>query len=119
MRRWIVLLLLAIFPLQLSIAAAAAYCAQESTKPAANHFGHHEHHGVSQSDNAVGNDDGQLTVGSDADCAFCQLSCSHFIPVDASSPSMPDASMGLEIFSLFVPSRDPEPRERPKWLAPA
>ena len=43
MRRWLLIALLFVLPLQMVWAAAAPYCAHEAKLSATKHFGHHEH----------------------------------------------------------------------------
>jgi len=70
MKRYLVMLLLVLLPLQFSWAAAGAYCAHEEA--AAPHFGHHVH----KHDKA--NDDIKheaKKVQADTDCDYC-----HHVP---------------------------------------
>jgi hypothetical protein len=77
MRRWLVVLLLVLMPLQMSWAAAASYCEHE-IGAGADHFGHHDlaAHGHGHGDGGAVPDD---AVSSDAatspapttDCGHC------------------------------------------------
>lgn len=123
--RWIALWLAMVVPVQLSWAAAAAYCGHESGMRA-SHFGHHEHrhHGmpVSQHDDDEGGLHSQTHKSVeppsgivDDDCAHCQAGISKLVPT---------AQMKLLECSQAAP-REPEilawaehisdPLERPNW----
>ncbi|WP_436264886.1 cation efflux protein, CzcI family [Pseudoduganella sp. LjRoot289] len=83
MRRLLLILLLAVLPLQYAWSAAAAYCGHEQGK--SQHFGHHAHHhnmqaepghaGDAADDSAGGNDNGHGKPAGKAevhaDCAVC------------------------------------------------
>ena len=73
MRRWLILFLVFVLPLQLSWAAAGIACAHE-TGPAADHFGHHVHQhqdsGKSVEHGKSVADKGQA----DTDCPYCHVS---------------------------------------------
>lgn len=71
-RRIVVVFFLILLPLQLTWAAAAAYCAHEPSTAAADHFGHHEHQHVAGSASAFKM--GDSTAG-DLDCNACHFGC--------------------------------------------
>lgn len=111
MRRFLIIFLLMILPLQGAWAAAAGYC-QHETGAAAKHLGHHEHkHETKKTDPAKG------TSVVDNDCAVCHLGAAGMIPISA-LPSLPDkpqaerVSSHASLFSL-IPADRPE---RPKWV---
>lgn len=67
MKRWLLILLMWVLPLQLTFAAVSPYCAHEQGV-AAQHFGHHDHQHQAvdgQDDDASG-----LAAG-DPDCDYC------------------------------------------------
>lgn len=67
-------------PLQATWAAAAAYCAHESSPASAKHIGHHEHvHKASAGDSSKTG--GFVKVGDmDPDCDYCHLSVTQWLP---------------------------------------
>lgn len=90
MRRWLLIFLLALLPLQLSWAAASAYCQHErDTQP--EHWGHHENEGrgTDRSHSGEGAQKNSSTqpnavVG---DCAVCHAGWAQH--ADASTASAP------------------------------
>lgn len=93
MRRWFVIFLLALLPLQLSWAAASAYCQHErDAQP--QHWGHHESEtrGTDRSHSGEGAQKNTSTqpnavVG---DCAVCHAGWAQH--ADASGEPVPDAA---------------------------
>lgn len=80
MRRWLLIALLFVLPLQMVWAAAAPYCAHEAKSSATKHFGHHEHeHQGTGSPLADAQGDASATAG-DVDCGSCQLSAGATLP---------------------------------------
>jgi hypothetical protein len=81
MRRWLLILLIAVLPLQFSWAAAASYCEHEEVQAGMAHFGHHQHqhHEAGCGDSAHGADHGhdqaakKSPLDIDSDCSFCHL----------------------------------------------
>jgi len=104
---------MALFPLQLAFAAAAAYCAHPSDHPP-KHFGHHEHFAFGQADNA-GDDDGPMKISDEAECELGHLGCVHFLSIAPWSAAVCDGGIVLAFLSVDASSYDPEPWERPKW----
>lgn len=107
--RLLVIALFVLLPLQSIWAAAAPYCAHETTTQAATHFGHHEHQHVGAAA------DSDAPGGYHADCDACHLGMSAPLP----SPGLrmappPCASLHADPASGFrshVPSV-PEPPDR-------
>ena len=122
MRRWILILLLAVLPLQFAQAAAAAYCAHEKTVTK-QHVGHHEHEHHEAAGDAAGStgaDTGEKQPGAaDPDCEYCHLSSAQ--PLGSVVPSLtdnrdhPTAHGPTRAFA----SHDGEDVERPKWFTAA
>jgi Ca2+/Na+ antiporter len=119
MRRWLLILLIALLPLQFTWAATAAYCQHER---AANtqHIGHHEHEHKERAEQSAVKDKSQesSTLGSkasDSDCGYCHLSTVK--PVVMAAPKLSEAS-GLEPLIVMVvrlQTREPDRLERPNW----
>ena len=113
MRRWLLLLLLAVLPLQFASAAAASYCAHEAG--VAKHFGHHEHQHEKGSQEA-GSQAGSA-LGGDADCGYCHLGAAHpLLQSFVSSASRLQVAPAAGPLPSFG-SRDPDSLERPNWAA--
>lgn len=115
MRRFLVLLMLCLLPLQISWAAVAEYCGHEQGK-AAHHFGHHdEEHKVSPDNPNGGKQPGQSGMGHD----HCHLSGFQGIlstfTLTACNFSQPSLHCDDGPYSHLAPDRP----ERPKWFVPA
>jgi hypothetical protein len=84
MRRWLLIFVLALLPLQFSWAAVARYCGHEIGHDAAaassTHLGHHSHDHEAASGDPTPN-----AAEVDDDCASCHLGCAQPIPMDHSS----------------------------------
>lgn len=117
MRRWLIIVLLTLLPLQSSWAAAAAYCAHEQGV-AGQHFGHHEHrhHGAAvKTADAAGADARNALAAGDLDCASCHLSSTQPLvgtvsvsvvaPREKWAPVLPPWRGGIVILAI----------ERPNW----
>ena len=120
MRRFLLIVLMFVLPLQWSWAAAASLCGHEVAGPAAQHFGHHqhEHHGAEaghDADKAEGADKktGLGSLGADPDCGVCHgLGAAFLTAVDAQAPPW----IGADAFSRYqaaVPDRSPDTLLRP------
>lgn len=115
MRRWLLIVLLLVLPLQFAWAAGAPYCAHETAPAAAKHFGHHEHLHQGGGDAALADDDGgNEGLGTyHADCEACHLGASATLP----SPTVHIAAMpsGAVLAAAQLPYRShvPSGPERP------
>jgi len=113
MRRWPIILLLALLPLQLSWAAVSVYCQHESGA-AAQHFGHHEHQ--HHADETPKDDSGPKTLGAvDADCPVCHAGCATVLHASQVMPvlySAADMHVGEQALLASPPPTLPE---RPNW----
>ena len=99
MRRYLLILLLFLLPLQFSWAVAGTYCAHEET-PSAAHFGHHVHKHDKAEDGAKAE---SLKITADTDCDYC-----HHVPVSAMVPATPAlAHSGLAIHACLEMHRYP------------
>lgn len=125
MRRFLLIVLMLVLPLQWSWAAAASLCGHEGA-PAARHFGHHqhEHHGAAAGHDAgkgskAGKSEGadkKAGLGSlaaDPDCGVCHgLGAAFLAAVDAQAPPR----IGAYTFPRYqaaVPDRSPDTLLRP------
>ncbi|ODU57073.1 MAG: hypothetical protein ABT02_18465 [Comamonadaceae bacterium SCN 68-20] len=88
MRRLVLICMMLLLPIQWTWAAAAAYCAHESSA-AARHIGHHEH--VHKASAAEGSKKASIAAGAlDLDCDYCHLSAAQWLPAlhDVLPPAM-------------------------------
>ncbi len=77
MKRWLLILLMLVLPLQMSFAAVAPYCAHEEGA-AAQHVGHHSH--THQAADGQDQHQNQLP-GADLDCDYCHHAASAALPM--------------------------------------
>lgn len=113
MKRLLLLFLLALFPLQASWAAVAAYCQHEEGQ-AAEHFGHHDHkHEASNADKSEPL--GKAFAGLDLDCASCLGG--HIKPLMAEAVSLPTLSAPPPALPRSLPylSIAADLPEKPNW----
>lgn len=107
MRRWLLIALLFVLPLQTVWGAAARYCAHETNSSAA-HFGHHVHEHQDAQSQIAAADDGSGAVAVDLDCATCHLGYAATLPssevvVVAAAPGVPPSPDGLR-YQSHTPS---------------
>jgi hypothetical protein len=76
MRRWLLVALLFVLPLQSIWAAAVPYCAHEAKPGATAHFGHHEHEHQGATSALADAEEGTRASVGDVDCGICHLGAS-------------------------------------------
>jgi hypothetical protein len=113
MRRWLLIFLVVLLPMQLSWAAVASYCLHE-TGPAAQHLGHHEHQHKADAERT---DSGNpKAVGAiDADCGICHAGCAAVVFEPA---ALLQVAVSLDTGSarpVRISSPPPSLPERPNW----
>jgi hypothetical protein len=117
MRRWLLVFLMALLPLQLSWAAVAVYCQHEQAPARGGHFGHHahEHH---EADAAAGQDghadkvkNSPLTL--DDDCGTCHLGHAQTLLGDAPTLAAPALPPRVARQTALPASHIPALPERP------
>ncbi|OBV37011.1 cation efflux protein, CzcI family [Janthinobacterium psychrotolerans] len=118
MKKFFLLLLLFVLPLQMSWAAASAYCLHEEGK-AAQHLGHHSHQHKASADDEPQPDDAGKDLKAKAkphgDCNVCHGIGHAWLPPGATMPVFDSASLTIDsIFSLYV-SHIPDGPKRPDW----
>ena len=116
MRRFLVLLLLCLLPLQISWAAVANYCGHEQDKTA-QHIAHHddEHKAFSTQSNPDKQPE-KFNLGHD----HCHMSCFlGFLTEAAFHASVPSTQPSLRYDETAYPSLALDRPERPKWSVPA
>lgn len=120
MRRWLLILLLMVLPLQMVWGAAAPYCAHEPAAAGKRHFGHHEHKHAAASDRSAGAGEDVDGVGTvHTDCESCHLGCSATLPAVAVSIAAPAHDSLLEYRAPSWSSIIPRGPERPDRARPA
>jgi hypothetical protein len=117
MRRWLLLFMLVVLPMQFASAAGANYCKHETD--GSKHLGHHEHqHKGSGGKTALDSSGGEVQKGSglgDPDCEYCHLGAAHpFLQSFTASSAVPEQGPTMEP-TLSFGSRDPDALERPNW----
>ncbi|MFY7916691.1 MAG: cation efflux protein, CzcI family [Rubrivivax sp.] len=117
MRRWFLILLLAVLPLQFSWAAVATYCGHE-TGAQAKHLGHHEHQHTDQAgvDKDSAPADQSVPAGFDFDCGHCHGTGACVpVPMDGMAPlTLASHPLTLVVGRLHTVAQTPP--ERPQWL---
>lgn len=122
MKKFCLILLLFVLPLQLSWAAASAYCQHEEGK-AARHLGHHSHQHKADPQSDAGSPadaekhaaDKSSKGQSHSDCNVCHGIGHAWLP-PASGMALGDgASLGVAATSELYVSHIPDAPKRPDW----
>ena len=112
MKRWLLIFLLTVLPLQMSWAAITIYCQHEQSQDS-QHVGHHEHTHQKTAEDTQKNKS-LLTV--DADCGFCHLGGGVIFNMPSyGEPIFLHAEAVTLTHTDFAISIRPERPERPKW----
>ena len=113
MRRWLVVFMLLVLPLQFAWAAAAPYCAHEAASAAGKHPGHHQHVHQGSSDAAKAGDGGAGFGTNHSDCASCHAGAAAVLPLFAADLSRAPRDVLREQPPPRYRSHTPEGPERP------
>jgi len=113
MKKFFLLLLLFVLPLQMSWAAASAYCLHEEGK-AAQHLGHHSHQHKADADKQASADK-QAKGQPHSDCNVCHGIGHAWLPASASMPVFDTASNAIDTSSPLYISHIPDGPKRPDW----
>ncbi len=117
MRRWLLIFLMVLLPLQLSWAAVASYCEHESSGATTQHLGHHEHqHEIDAG--PVDSSNGKTTGTSgavDLDCGTCHAGgCAVMLqPLKVLMVKLPSKTHSEP--ALHLASQPASLPERPNW----
>ncbi|MDC8760742.1 hypothetical protein [Janthinobacterium fluminis] len=115
MKRIFLILLLLALPLQMSWAAASAYCLHEEGK-SAQHLGHHSHeHKAKAEKTPAKKDNGQPH----SDCNFCHGIGQATFPITAHLAVFSPGSSPVEASPIFYASHIPDGPKRPDWRSVA
>lgn len=112
MRRWLVLLLLIMLPLQANWAALSAYCQHEQDAQS-QHIGHHSHQ-----HRAVTAEDAQSVSGDQhrhADCSSCLVTTLTPLVKAVYLGLINPASLPSDLYASHPLFRPTTPPERPDW----
>ena len=108
MKRFFVILLMLILPLQFSFAAASAYCADEANV-AVEHYGHHAHDGEQLSPDP----DTTKKTPKNSECGACHLGCAK-LQTAILILGTPDSALPVEVAPLLSAAQhQPSPLQRP------
>jgi hypothetical protein len=118
MKRLILIFLLAILPFQLSWAALASYCQDESasqTLQTPQHFGHHDHAAQIKSASAKAGEKDKSDSTS-AECETCHLSCTKFfLPLPVTGTPVENRVLYTAQASPIYLCPVATPPEEPDW----
>lgn len=117
MRRWLLIFLVVLLPVQLSWAAVASYCQHESGT-AAQHLGHHEHQheaGAAPSNDGDPHSKSNAAGAVDVDCGTCHAgTCSAMVQsLNLMMVKLPSETHSAT--ALRLSSRPASLPERPNW----
>ena len=134
MRRWLLILLLVLLPIQSVWAEAAAYCQHEGQhegqyeNPRQNqradggtsHWGHHEHaHQHSDAAQAPADDPSSPLASVDVDCNVCHAGGAVPFPAWQRAPSVSWVSAVQPHRTPALATRALAPPDKPNWAAAA
>jgi hypothetical protein len=117
MRRLLVIVLLALLPLQFSWAAVGAYCQHESAQAGAAQPGHHEHrHHADPTTDAGQGDDADRAAGEiDLDCGHCHGHFTAMLPRGNEMPAHRSTAHASASADAKPGAHAPARPERPQW----
>ena len=115
MRRWLLVFLLVLLPLQLTWAAVSTYCQHES-KSSIRHIGHHIHKHAGSLSGGDGVDSSE--VGSlENDCGVCHANCSVAFHSPSQTLRLNAEPVRIVVkATLYLASYQDLP-ERPQWVS--
>jgi cytochrome c5 len=113
MRRWLVILMLLVLPVQFTWAAAAPFCAHEAAGSASKHPGHHQHVHQGGSDASIAGDDGAGNGANHTDCASCHAGAATTLPLLAAELAIAPREVLREQPPSRYRSHTPSGPERP------
>lgn len=124
MRRFFLILLVLLLPLQSAWAAATAYCQHEQRPAATWHLGHHQHEhrgdgkAAGERYNQADADHGSDAKGLfDPDCGTCHLASLPFAcPEPTVLPALRLPRTALVTHDFHYTSLHPRAPDRPQWL---
>jgi len=112
MKKYLVIFLLVLLPLQFSWASVASYC-QHETDVATKHPGHHTHDHASTDHPEATKNAAQSVV--DHDCATCHMSCAAALTSDLSTTAVAASDHHSLHLQGIASQLSRERPERPQW----
>ena len=110
LRRFVLIFLAVLLPLQLAWGAVSGYCQHESGW-AVEHFGHHEHVHKAEDKKAA-----DLKVTPDSDCGTCHgAGVTALAGPQSALPALGVGQLPAAQVSRAPPSLPPDSPERPQW----
>lgn len=120
MRRWFLIVLVVLLPLQSVWAGAAAYCQHEAQASGASHFGHHEHRHARDVPGIADDDGRSAEAGAvDVDCNVCHAASTVPFPAWHSAPAVQWQALAQPRRFLVLATRALAPPDKPNWAAAA
>lgn len=118
MRRCLIVLLLAVVPLQLAWGGAAVYCGHEPAVAASQHIGHHEHvHQPGTDSGSASTDAADMSSALDDDCLTCHSCASATLTMAPLGTAVLSCTgllgASLPRYSSHIPA-GPERPDRPR-----
>ncbi|RCS56879.1 cation efflux protein, CzcI family [Parvibium lacunae] len=114
MKRYSIIFLLILLPVQFSWAAMASYCQHESGV-ATNHPGHHSH-AHQATDHHESGKDASPSTGVHHDCGTCHMGCATALTGNHSSPRIAIGQHYQIDYNVNLSRAHTERPERPQWL---
>jgi hypothetical protein len=111
MKKFFLILLLLVLPLQMSWAAASAYCQHEQDS-SARHLGHHGHEHKAKSEQTPAKKDAGQPH---SDCNFCHGIGQASIPATSGLVALAPGSLAVAPCPFFYASHIPDGPKRPDW----
>ncbi|WP_416221439.1 cation efflux protein, CzcI family [Rhodoferax sp.] len=115
MRRWLLVFLLVLLPLQLTWAAVSTYCQHESM-PSVQHIGHHAHkHATVTTDN-----DGSAGVDGvsvENECGVCHANCSVAFQSSSKTLRLTTGPVRIHANAAMYLAHYQDLPERPQWVS--
>jgi hypothetical protein len=110
-KKFLLILLLTILPLQYSWAAAAVYCKHE--QGSSTHFGHHSHQHKAQVDEPDGEKKSKEFHG---DCEYCHMFSHAYLLQHVADFNLPPKPERTQTLRLTFSSHIPDSPKRPDWV---
>lgn len=114
MKKFLLILLLTILPLQYTWAAAAVYCKHEQSS--STHFGHHSHQHKTQVDEPDEPDEAKKSKELHGDCEYCHLFSHTYLLHQVSDFDLPAKPERAQALRLTFSSHIPDLPKRPDWV---
>jgi hypothetical protein len=115
MKKFFLILLLLVLPLQMSWAAASAYCQHEQDQTA-RHLGHHGHEHQDKAEQPPAKKDAGQPH---SDCNFCHGIGQASFPIDSALPLLRPGSAAVPPSPFHYSSHIPDGPKRPDWRSVA